>query len=130
FFVVAPNLLGHAWRQGTDYRVSTLTEDFRPYFIKDTFFSYDIIIGHSLGCPVALSLLQFLLKTKEATVIPLENPEGTIELHKNWFLNEVTMSEPPRSWLIIMVGHDVTACYTHGEFQCATVPLSRESSFR
>ncbi|KAG1731522.1 uncharacterized protein EDB91DRAFT_1252159 [Suillus paluster] len=37
FFVVAPNLLGHAWRRGTDYRVSALAEDLRPYM--DT--SYD-----------------------------------------------------------------------------------------
>ncbi|KAG1896607.1 uncharacterized protein F5891DRAFT_1246677 [Suillus fuscotomentosus] len=80
FFVVAPNLLGHAWRRGTDYRVSTLAEDLRPYFIQDT--SYD-----------ALSLLQFLPKTKETAVILLDPPleiEGTSEMHKGWFLNEVT----------------------------------------
>ncbi|KAG1785732.1 Alpha/Beta hydrolase protein [Suillus plorans] len=91
FFVVAPNLLGHAWRRGTDYRMSTLAEDLRPYFVKDT--SYDVIVGHSLGGPVALSLLQFLPKTKETAVILLDPPleiEGTSEMHKNWFLNEVT----------------------------------------
>lgn len=91
FFVVAPNLLGHAWRRGTDYRMSTLAEDLRPYFVKDT--SYDVIIGHSLGGPVALSLLQFLPQTKETAIILLDPPleiEGTSEMHKSWFLNEVT----------------------------------------
>ncbi|KAG1840884.1 Alpha/Beta hydrolase protein [Suillus tomentosus] len=91
FFVVAPNLLGHAWRRGTDYRVSTLAEDLRPYFIQDT--SYDVIVGHSLGGPVTLSLLQFLPKTKQTAVILLDPPleiEGEREMHKGWFLNEVT----------------------------------------
>jgi len=90
FFVVAPNLLGHAWRRGTDYRVSTLAEDLLPYFVKDI--SYDVVVGHSLGGTVALSLLQFLPKTKEVTVILLDPPleiEGTTEMYKSWFLNEV-----------------------------------------
>ncbi|KAG1836406.1 hypothetical protein DFJ58DRAFT_846982 [Suillus subalutaceus] len=90
FFVVAPNLLGHAWRRGTDYRVSTLVEDLQPYFINDT--TYDVVAGHSLGGIVALSLLQFLPKTKQATVILLDPPleiEGTTEMYKSWFLNEV-----------------------------------------
>ncbi|KAG2356401.1 hypothetical protein BDR07DRAFT_1255654, partial [Suillus spraguei] len=47
FFVVAPNLLGHGWRRGTDYRMSTLAEDLRSYFIEDT--TYDVIVGLSLG---------------------------------------------------------------------------------
>ncbi|KAG1809666.1 Alpha/Beta hydrolase protein [Suillus subaureus] len=91
FFVVAPNLLGHAWRRGTDFRMSALAEDLRPYFINDM--SYDVVIGRSLGGTVALSLLQFLPKTKEVTVILLDPPlemEGTIEMDKIWFLNAVT----------------------------------------
>ncbi|KAG1886560.1 Alpha/Beta hydrolase protein [Suillus subluteus] len=90
FFVVAPNLLGHAWRRGTDYRISTLAEDLRPYFINDT--SYDVVIGRSLGGTVALSLLQFLPKTKEVTVILLDPPlerEGTAEMDKSLFLDAV-----------------------------------------
>ncbi|KAG2040498.1 Alpha/Beta hydrolase protein [Suillus americanus] len=90
FFVVAPNLLGHAWRRGTDFCMSTLAEDLRAYFINDT--SYDVVVGHSLGGPVTLSLLQFLPKTKEATVILLDPPleiEETTEIYKSWFLNEV-----------------------------------------
>lgn len=89
FFVVAPNLLGHAWRRGTDYRMSTLAEDLRPYLINYT--SYDVIVGHSLGGPVVLSLLQFLPKTKETTVILLDPAleiEWSTEIYESWFLNE------------------------------------------
>ncbi|KAG1874005.1 Alpha/Beta hydrolase protein [Suillus tomentosus] len=90
FFVVAPNLLGHAWRRGTDYRVSTLAEDIRPYFVMDT--HYDVIIGHSLGGLVTLSLLPFLPKTKETTVILLDPPFErleTLEKERIWFLKEI-----------------------------------------
>ncbi|KAG1836407.1 Alpha/Beta hydrolase protein [Suillus subalutaceus] len=91
FFVVAPNLLGHAWRRGTDYRVSTLAEDLRPYFINDT--SYDVVVGSSLGGTVALSLLPFLPKTKQVTVILLDPPlerEETVEMDKSWVLDAIT----------------------------------------
>ncbi|KAG1836399.1 Alpha/Beta hydrolase protein [Suillus subalutaceus] len=80
----------HAWRRGTDYRISTLAEDLRPYFINDT--SYDVVIGRSLGGTVALSLLPFLPKTKEVTVILLDPPlerEGTAEMDKSWFLEAI-----------------------------------------
>ncbi|KAG2043127.1 Alpha/Beta hydrolase protein [Suillus americanus] len=91
FFVVAPNLLGHAWRRGTDYRVSTLAEDLRPYFAVDM--SYDVIIGHSLGGLVTVSLLPFLPKTKETTVIlvdpPLELTTEQFQQGKNKFLKEI-----------------------------------------
>ncbi|OAX39039.1 alpha/beta-hydrolase [Rhizopogon vinicolor AM-OR11-026] len=77
FFVIARNLLGHAGRRGSDYRVSAFAEDLQPYFATDT---YDVVIGHSLGGMVALSLLLFLPKEKETTVIlvdpPLEAPRG------------------------------------------------------
>ncbi|KAG2056001.1 alpha/beta-hydrolase [Suillus hirtellus] len=91
FFVVAPNLLGHAWRRGTDYRVSTLAEDLRPYFVMDT--SYDVIIGHSLGGAVTLSLLPLLSNTKETTVIlldpALELTKEIADKYENWFLKEI-----------------------------------------
>lgn len=92
FYVVAPNLLGHAWRRGTDYRVATLAEDLRPYFAMDM--SYDVIISHSLGGLVTLPLLPFLPKTKETTVIlvdpPLERTAEQFEKDKIRFLKEIT----------------------------------------
>ncbi|KAG2077690.1 hypothetical protein BDR04DRAFT_1088794 [Suillus decipiens] len=91
FFVVAPNLLGLGWRRGTGYRISTLAEDLRPYFAIDM--SYDVIIGHSLGNIVTLSLSPFLPKTKETTVIlldpPLESTEETFKNAKISFLKEI-----------------------------------------
>lgn len=55
--------------------------------------SYDVIIGHSLGGAVALSLLPLLSNTKETTVILLD---PALELTKeiadeceNWFLKEI-----------------------------------------
>lgn len=91
FYVVAPNLLGHAWRRGTDYRVATLAEDLRPYFAMDM--SYDVIISHSLGGLVTLPLLPFLPKTKETTVIlvdpPLERTAEQFKKDKIRFLKEI-----------------------------------------
>lgn len=97
FFVVAPNLLGHAWRQRTDYRISNIAEDLRSYFAMGT--SYDVIIGHSLGGPVALSLLPFLPKTQETTVIlldpALELTEEKIKSNTQLVLNEMSRIRTP-----------------------------------
>lgn len=92
FFVMAPNLLGHGGRRCTDYRISDFAEDLRPYFAMDT--SYDVIISHSFGCHVNLSLLPFLPKTKETTVIlvdpPLELTEAQVKMNQNLFLELTT----------------------------------------
>ncbi|KAG2152884.1 Alpha/Beta hydrolase protein [Suillus clintonianus] len=97
FFVVAPNLLGHAWRRGTDYSMSALAEDLRPYFVMDTF--YDVIIGHSLGGTVTLSLLPFLPNTKETTVIlldpPLEVTEEDSQIHMQLVKDEIMNAKTP-----------------------------------
>ncbi|KAG1730353.1 Alpha/Beta hydrolase protein [Suillus lakei] len=92
FFVVAPNLLAHGWREGnTDYRISAFAEDLRSYFVMDM--SYDVIIGHSFGGSVALSLLPFLPKKKETTVIlldpGLELTEKRGGINSNLFLKEI-----------------------------------------
>jgi len=92
FFVIAPNLLGHGYRRGSDYRMSVLAEDLQPYFAMDT--SYDVIIGHSVGATVALALLPFLPKEKETTVIlvdpPLEISDEQLKINKATVLNEMT----------------------------------------
>lgn len=97
FFVVAPNLLAHAWRQGnTDYRISAFAEDLRPYFVMDT--SYDVIIGHSFGGAVTVSLLPFLPKKRETTVIlldpGLEFTEEQNKMNLNLFLKETANIKP------------------------------------
>ncbi|KAJ8592123.1 alpha/beta-hydrolase [Rhizopogon salebrosus TDB-379] len=97
FFVIAPNLLGHAWRQGSDYRMSVFAEDLRPYFGMDT--SYDVIIAHSLGGPITLSLLPFLPKEKETTIIlvdpVLELSSERLEAGEKQFLNAVVNVKTP-----------------------------------
>ncbi|KAG1850499.1 Alpha/Beta hydrolase protein [Suillus tomentosus] len=97
FFIVAPNLLAHAGRQGNnDYRISAFAEDLRPYFVTDM--SYDVIIGHSFGGAVAVSLLPFLPKMKETTVIlldpGLEFTEEQNKMNLNLFLKETANIKP------------------------------------
>lgn len=75
--------------------MSGLAEDLQPYFAMDMY--YDVIIGHSLGGTVALSLLPFLPKEKEITVIlvdpPIKVPDERLPTDKIWFLNEVTSAK-------------------------------------
>ncbi|KAG1820501.1 uncharacterized protein BJ212DRAFT_1266865 [Suillus subaureus] len=56
--------------------------------------SYDVIIGHSFGCLITLSLLPFLPKTKETTVIlvdpPLDRTEVQVKKSQNVFLEWTT----------------------------------------
>ncbi|KAG1820468.1 Alpha/Beta hydrolase protein [Suillus subaureus] len=67
YLVVAPNLLGHALRKpGVDFQVQTLADDLLPYFQAA---EYDIVIGHSMGALVVLSLLKYLPKTKPTSVV-------------------------------------------------------------
>ncbi|KAG1775577.1 Alpha/Beta hydrolase protein [Suillus placidus] len=97
FFVVAPNLLGHAWRRSTDYRVSNIAEDLRSYFAMGT--SYDVIIGHSFGGPVTLALLPFLPKTHDTTVIlldpALELTDEKIKMNTQLVINEMARIRTP-----------------------------------
>ncbi|KAG2077692.1 hypothetical protein BDR04DRAFT_1088796 [Suillus decipiens] len=72
--------------------------------------TFDVIIGHSFGCSVTLSLLPFLPKTKETTIIlvdsDLEFPEAQINIFKDYFVDWTTnirtaeehMAENP-TWL-------------------------------
>jgi hypothetical protein len=61
--------------------------------------SYDVIIGHSLGGAVALSLLPFLPKGKETTIVlvdpALEVPDEQLAENKKLFLKEVASPRTP-----------------------------------
>ena len=50
--------------------MSALAEDLLPYFAMDT--SYDVIIGHSLGGTVTVTLFPLLPRAKETIVILLD----------------------------------------------------------
>ncbi|KAG0702365.1 Alpha/Beta hydrolase protein [Suillus ampliporus] len=70
YLVVAPNLLGHALRNpGTDFQIQTLADDLLPYLQAA---EYDIVIGHSVGALVVLSLLKYLPKAKPASVVLID----------------------------------------------------------
>ncbi|KAG2043131.1 Alpha/Beta hydrolase protein [Suillus americanus] len=70
YLVVAPNLLGHALRKpGVDFQVQTLADELLPYFQAA---EYDIVIGHSMGALVVLSLLKYLPKTKPTSVVLID----------------------------------------------------------
>ncbi|KAG2158936.1 Alpha/Beta hydrolase protein [Suillus bovinus] len=70
YLVVAPNLLGHALRKpGIDFQVQTLADDLLPYLQAA---EYDIIIGHSLGALVVLSLLKYLPESKPTSVVLID----------------------------------------------------------
>jgi len=71
YLVVAPNLLGHACRMpGNDFRIQTLSDDLLPYLEAA---EYNIIIGHSMGGLVVLSLLKYLPKTKHTSVVLVDS---------------------------------------------------------
>ncbi|OAX38466.1 alpha/beta-hydrolase [Rhizopogon vinicolor AM-OR11-026] len=70
YLVIAPNLLGHASRMpGSDFRIQTLADDLLPYFEAA---EYDIVIGHSMGGAVVLSLLKYLPKTRPISVVVVD----------------------------------------------------------
>ncbi|KAG2145272.1 hypothetical protein DEU56DRAFT_732336, partial [Suillus clintonianus] len=57
-----PNLIGHVLRQpSVDFQVQTSANDLVPYLQAA---EYDIVIGHSIGGLVVISLLKFLSKTR------------------------------------------------------------------
>ncbi|KAG1815301.1 Alpha/Beta hydrolase protein [Suillus variegatus] len=70
YLVIAPNLLGHALRNtGVDFKVQTLADDLLPYLQAA---EYDIVIGHSMGALVVLSLLKYLPKAKHTSVVLID----------------------------------------------------------
>jgi pimeloyl-ACP methyl ester carboxylesterase len=83
YLVTAPNLLGHALRKpGVDFQVQTLADDLLPYLEAA---EYDIVIGHSLGAHVVLSLLKYLPKTKPTSVVLIDPAvEITAEQMVHW----------------------------------------------
>jgi len=87
YLVIAPNLLGHALRKpGVDFKIQTLADDLLPYF-EDA--EYDIIIGHSMGGLVVLSLLKYLPKDRPVSVVLIDSTlemtaEQKVERRVRW----------------------------------------------
>ncbi|KAG2156170.1 Alpha/Beta hydrolase protein [Suillus clintonianus] len=71
YLVIAPNLPGHALREpAVDFQVQTLANDLLPYLQAA---EYDIVIGHSMGGLVVLSLLKYLPKTRPTSVVLVDS---------------------------------------------------------
>ncbi|KAF9247197.1 Alpha/Beta hydrolase protein [Melanogaster broomeanus] len=71
YLVTAPNLVGHGSRRSTDYHMSSLTEDLHPYFSQ---MNYDLIIGHSLGGVVIMSLFPYLSQSHPTAIVLVDPP--------------------------------------------------------
>ncbi|KIM62889.1 hypothetical protein SCLCIDRAFT_1214689 [Scleroderma citrinum Foug A] len=86
YFVVAPTLLGHGFRTGTDFRLTTLAEDLQP-FLAET--DYDVVIGHSMGAAITTILLSSLPRSRPISVILVDpslefTPEFIEEKKVEW----------------------------------------------
>ena len=87
---MAPNLLSHGFRCGTDLVVGNLAKDIQPYFV-DT--HYDIILGHSLGGAVLAELLPFLAQRPPISGVlvdpALEVDTDGVDMYRRQFSGEV-----------------------------------------
>jgi len=79
--------------------VSAFVEDLLPYLAT----TYDVIIGHSVGGAVTMSLFPFLPSTKETTVIlvdPIvEVPDAALVTNTNMFLEEIENPKSADEWM-------------------------------
>ena len=86
YMVTAPNLIGHGSRASTDYRISFMAQDLRPYLEAR---NYSLIIAHSLGGLAALALLAHLPPSHPTAIIivdpPLQVPSESLSFHDNLF---------------------------------------------
>lgn len=69
--MTAPNLVGHGFRVSTDYHLSSITEDLRPYLEAR---NYSLIMGHSLGALTALALSALLPQSYPTAIILVDPP--------------------------------------------------------
>jgi len=74
FYVMAPNLVGHASRNydPKNLSVQSIAEDLLP--LVHRWKTFDLIIGHSLGGLVALALLAYLPNPHPTAVLILDPP--------------------------------------------------------
>ena len=85
YFVTAANLVGHGFRVSTEYRVSSIAEDLRPYLKAR---NYSLIIGHALGALTALALFAYL-PPSYPIAITLVDPPMQLSSEKTSFYNNI-----------------------------------------
>ncbi|KAI6100009.1 Alpha/Beta hydrolase protein [Pisolithus croceorrhizus] len=90
YFVVAPNLIGHGFRTGTDFRMATVARDLHPYLAHA---DYDVIIAHSWGSAVVATLLSSLPRSRPTSLVlvdpSLEFPPEFVKAIKEEWANSV-----------------------------------------
>ncbi|KIJ61325.1 hypothetical protein HYDPIDRAFT_96732 [Hydnomerulius pinastri MD-312] len=91
YFVVAPNMIGHASRWSQDYRIRAFSKDLLPYFSNGA--KYDAIAGHSLGAVVALDLITLLSPATIPNLLlidpPLDIPPEQTAINRGWIVDEI-----------------------------------------
>jgi len=81
YLVVAPDLLGHGLApSSTDYSFKAFADALLPLLSSTP--SYDLVIGHSLGCLIALLLLPYLSGSLRVVLVdpPLEMKKDVLEV--------------------------------------------------
>lgn len=91
YFVTSPNLVGHASRVATDYHLSAIAEDHRPYLAARDF---SLIIGHSLGALTILALFSHLPRSHPTAILlvdpPMQRASERLDIMANVFTDLCT----------------------------------------
>ena len=99
YLVTAPNLIGHASRVSTDYHISSIVNDLRPYVEAR---NYSLIIGHSLGAVTALSLFPHLPPSHPTAIVlvdpPMQLTEETLDLLEGMIADSCTNVKPAAAY--------------------------------
>ena len=69
YCVTAPNLIGHASRISTEFRLSSTASDLLPYLEAR---NYSLIIGHSIGASTVLSLFSHLPQPYPTAIVLID----------------------------------------------------------
>ena len=97
---MAPNLLSHGFRHGTDFSVGNLAKDIQPYFVNT---HYDIIIGHSLGGAILAKLLPSLPQHRPISAIlvdpALEVTSDIVDMLKPLFSDDIANVRPIEAYM-------------------------------
>ncbi|KAG9315423.1 Alpha/Beta hydrolase protein [Chiua virens] len=97
YFVTAPDLIGHGLRVSSDYGLTSVVEDLRPYLEAR---NYSLIIGHSFGVVVALSLFSHLPRSHPTAVLlidPLTQriPDDELDSFRRIIMESYLSVKPP-----------------------------------
>lgn len=99
--MVAPDLIGHGLAPAsTDYSLQTFTDALRPLLAGTP--PFELVIAHSLGALVALSLFKDVKDTLRLVLVdpPLEQASGAVEVIKRLAINEVSTVQSVEYYIV------------------------------